>query len=507
MNKKHRAFRDVRAFAPLNLAILFCACLWIPIFAEAAQGTGCDPAARPQPMTLARFREAVDGLAKWQSQPAAASAMLLCLRKSDAALAETLMLFQRRLRLPVRNDGEVERAFLHYVINSAKPHLASNETANLERLARAYRQSLLLAPEPGSDALERCGEATPWTLEKLRCFGQFANRDRYGRGDVVPVDLIEFNPSADGYSVRDATWMAEMAALAYQGPDMVGMQLRSWGFSLISEILDPATDTNGFTASREKVLVISFRGTSAFRDFVTDGDIRRARPEWAPGTVHNGFKTALDAVWSQITTKLGPPAAQQKDIWLTGHSLGAALAQLAALRLNRAGYRVHRVYTFGTPRIGDKDFVVDYDRRLGTQSFPHVNWRDIVTRVPPVTLGFHAAASAKTRRFTGSGHELKIQPDEGMDSAEVPNDWRTAVRNSINKTTVFLPDELRPRALRSMVPVLPAANLYSASFQAGPLDDHGSFEYMFKLVCAQIDYDLWPSEMRRSGQGLNDSGR
>ncbi len=503
MNAARRARHCLPSCTLLKSAALFSAFLWLSAPAAAAQGASCEPATQPKPMTLRGFRDAVDEFARLQSQPAAASAMLLCLQKSHASLAETLMLFQGRLRPPVRSEAEVERAFLHYVINSARPQLADTETANLARLARTYRESLLLGAEPAADALQSCG-APRWTLAALRCVGQFANRDRYGRGDVVPVDLLGFDPSAEGYSARDATWMAEMSALAYRGPDLIGKQLRRWGFALVSEILDPATDTNGFIASRDKLLVVSFRGTSGFRDFVTDGDIRRVRPGWAAGGVHSGFSTALDSVWSQVTSKLGPPSAQQKDIWVTGHSLGAALAQLAALRLARAGYRVHRVYTFGTPRIGDRDFVADYDRRLGAQSFPHVNWRDIVTRVPPAALGFHAAASAKTRQFTGAKHELKVLPEQASDALGVPGDWRTAVKNSINKTTAFLPDELRPRALRSMVPMTPSANLYTAEFPSGPLDDHGSFQYMFKLVCAAIDYDLWPLEIRRSGAGSGD---
>ena len=53
----------------------------------------------------------------------------------------------------------------------------------------------------------------------------------------------------------------------------------------------------------------------------------------------------------------------------------------------------------------------------------------------------------------------------------------------------------------------PVANLYSATFQRGPLDDHGSFEYLFKLVCASIEYDLWPAEDRQSGAMPADAGR
>jgi hypothetical protein len=44
----------------------------------------------------------------------------------------------------------------------------------------------------------------------------------------------------------------------------------------------------------------------------------------------------------------------------------------------------------------------------------------------------------------------------------------------------------------------------AASFQRGPLDDHASFEYQFKLVCASIEYDLWPIENRQSSAGPAD---
>ncbi len=485
---------------------LVCALSGVPAATTMAQDVACDAMAQ-QALNLRAFRKAVDAYANLLPRPEAASALLVCLQRGNRELAETLMLHQRRLHAPVRSDAVVEGAFLHYVINTNEPKLDEQETADLERLARTYRQSLLLAAEPDADAQASC-DPPPWTLSRLRCIGQSANHRRYGRDDVVPVELLDFDASAVGYSTPDATWMSEMAALAYWGPELIGEQLGRWGFARVAGITDTATETSGFIASRDRVLVLSFRGTSGIKNFLTDGNIRRVRADWAEGTLHNGFKSALDTVWPQITSALGSPEAQQKDIWLTGHSLGAALAQLAALRLTRAGYRVHSVYTFGTPRIGDNHFVADYDRRLGAQSFPHVNARDVVTRVPPSALGFRANASTKIRLFTGPGHEMREQSGEPADGAEAPADWRGVALRSIRKTTEFLPSALRPSALRTTQPAaLPTANLYSATFQRGPLDDHGSFEYLFKLVCASIEYDLWPIENRQSSAGPADATR
>jgi len=94
---------------------------------------------------------------------------------------------------------------------------------------------------------------------------------------------------------------------------------------------------------------------------------------------------------------------------------------------------------------------------------------------------------------------MQEQSGEPADGAEAPADWRGVVLRSIGKTTAFLPSALRPSTLRMTRPVAPpTANLYSTSFERGPLDDHGSFEYLFKLVCASIEYDLWPIEDRQS---------
>jgi hypothetical protein len=478
----------------------FGACMACSAPVQAAPAEACAPAPE-QGLDLPAFRRAAQAYTALLPRPEAASALLLCLQRAQPELAETLMLHQRPLRAAGPHGAALERAFLHYVVNTAGPRLGPQPDADLERLAQAYRQALLLPARPDADTEAAC-EPPPWTLARLRCIGQKSNHQRYGRDDVVPVDLLPFDSAASGYATPAATWMSELAALAYWDADLIGQQLGRWGFARVAGLADAGTDTSGFIASRDQVLVISFRGTSGLQNFLTDGNIRRVPAPWAAGSVHEGFKHALDTVWPQIKTALGPPQAQRRDLWLTGHSLGAALAQLAALRLTREGYRVRQVYTFGTPRIGDQDFVADYDRQLGTQSFPHVNARDVVARVPPLALGFRAAAAGTTRLFPGPGHELRQQSLEAADAPEAGGDWRSRVLKSISKTTEFLPSALRPAALRSAAPAAPpTANLYGTSFQRGPLDDHGSAEYLFKLVCASIEVDLWPLEQRQSAAG------
>jgi triacylglycerol lipase len=77
-----------------------------------------------------------------------------------------------------------------------------------------------------------------------------------------------------------------------------------------------------------------------------------------------------------------------QSLWCTGHSLGGALAVLAAAHLLAEGHRVNGLYTFGQPRVGDETFATECVNRLAKQYFRFVNNNDTVTRVAPRVLGY-----------------------------------------------------------------------------------------------------------------------
>jgi hypothetical protein len=91
--------------------------------------------------------------------------------------------------------------------------------------------------------------------------------------------------------------------------------------------------------------------------------------------VHEGFVDALSKVQKELGTALPPVGSG--SILITGHSLGAGLATLAAAALRE---RHPRLITFGSPRVGDADFA----RSIAADSVARfVNCCDLVTRVPP----------------------------------------------------------------------------------------------------------------------------
>ncbi len=101
------------------------------------------------------------------------------------------------------------------------------------------------------------------------------------------------------------------------------------------------------------------------------------------GKVHLGFKEEADDIWPQLMDTL---ADNTKALWFTGHSLGAAMAQIYAGRCAVADIpsNPRALYTYGSPRVGTKRYINHV--RLDHERWVHNN--DLVTRVPPPWFGY-----------------------------------------------------------------------------------------------------------------------
>jgi pimeloyl-ACP methyl ester carboxylesterase len=211
---------------------------------------------------------------------------------------------------------------------------------------------------------------------------------------LVGARDIPFHPRATGVDLLNAWWLAEMSLLLYCEPDPIEAELRRAGLEPAGPPLD-GPSTQAFAALGEGFAVVAFRGTQTFllgrdpltvldqiaEDYLTDLRIplvSARRP--ARGRVHRGFRNALDEIWKPLSELV---ARLRRDdpgraIWLTGHSLGGALALLAASRLPN----VQGVYVFGAPHVGDADFRAS----LPVRPVRFVHGSDLVTRVPVFAL-------------------------------------------------------------------------------------------------------------------------
>lgn len=178
------------------------------------------------------------------------------------------------------------------------------------------------------------------------------------------------------FSLVNAGWLADCSLLVYltNETDVTNRLVRDGGFSDVTCIGFERPGAQCFVARRDEGTVVCFRGTevSEWQDLVADADLILAPNEGSDqgASVHRGFLRSLDTVWGEVENAL-----DGGNVWFTGHSLGAALATLAADRL--AGS--HPLYTFGSPRVGDKKF----RQAFRPNAYRFVNNNDGVTVVPP----------------------------------------------------------------------------------------------------------------------------
>ncbi|CAJ0589257.1 unnamed protein product [Cylicocyclus nassatus] len=153
---------------------------------------------------------------------------------------------------------------------------------------------------------------------------------------------------------------------------------------------------SGFTAvlNGDKAIVLSFRGTDAFLQLVSESDqsVFSKQIAWiGGGKVSKYFNDAFMDVWNGgmkddfNTLRAKYPTYQ---VWVTGHSLGGAMATLAASYLvaaNLVPAANVELVTFGQPRTGNKDFSAAHDKQM-SYTFRVTHSRDIVPHVPPEDL-------------------------------------------------------------------------------------------------------------------------
>ncbi len=244
-----------------------------------------------------------------------------------------------------------------------------------------------------------------------------------------------FDPAATARSTVNGWWLAEAATLAYHSfsdierlmPDLLP-DVTALGASTAVPHADEPHDARGYVAANEDCALVVFCGTRLHervrlgRDLLIDMDLRPPVP-WGRGHVHRGFHDALDEIWGEVEHRLMDLAQTgQRSFWFTGHSMGAAIATLAAARWRTSARRA--VYTFGSPRVGDRAFVVDWDQAVPVYRFVH--GRDLITQIPPKLPLLKAS-------YTDLGTE---QIHFGADGGPAPN---TSFRTELLALTAELP--------------------------------------------------------------------
>ena len=190
------------------------------------------------------------------------------------------------------------------------------------------------------------------------------------------------------YSDRTAWLMAKMSKLAYLPFEIDDSELKialaEADFVVVKCFNNDGTQA--FLARREsdKMAILSFRGTQvegftletffdAFADLyatmhIGDNNIK----------THKGFLLAFQKIQTEVVQQV--QVLPDYSLYITGHSLGGALALIAMseIVLDNLG----ACYTFGSPKVGNEEF----DDKIKSPIYRVINSYDVVPFLPFTTI-------------------------------------------------------------------------------------------------------------------------
>jgi hypothetical protein len=259
------------------------------------------------------------------------------------------------------------------------------------------------------------------------------------------------------FAVADAAWMADASHLAYLGATEAEARVRAAQYQNYRFVdLPGGTQAHVFSPLPGRV-VVAFRGSEVvsphrleelvqaatakdggfffhlllgpLADAFTDSEVllvpwdnggrvhvafaRMVLEPATPGEARRELKRELKAAIAAAGAQEG---GGEPRVWFTGHSLGAALATLAA---ELHGGR-ETLYTFGSPRVGNEEFSTGHAQRVSA-TWRLVHDRDLVTRVPlhgGLGPGF-SYQHVKNAKFIDARGEVRdpASPEEVSDAA------------------------------------------------------------------------------------------
>jgi hypothetical protein len=233
--------------------------------------------------------------------------------------------------------------------------------------------------------------------------------------------------------------LATCSAYAYSDSDTLSLIMTRMGLEknrcrMVAQYVDGMLiDSTAFLVESEdgKVVILCYRGTQplSLLNWLVSADVEHRRFHLKIGEtsgdfyIHAGFYRNVRATRNLVEDALAralnpensvvnnPPGRQRlqplEALYITGHSLGGAMAALMAVMLlskDRYSFikdKLRAVYTFAQPMIGCPDFAAacNDDPFLKNKAFRYVYERDIVPALPPAESG----------RFEHFGREFRLR--------------------------------------------------------------------------------------------------
>jgi triacylglycerol lipase len=171
---------------------------------------------------------------------------------------------------------------------------------------------------------------------------------------------------------------AQLSAISYAKPDLIGKRLPRLSYELVHHTELPGSAVSYYLArSSSGLQQLAFRGTSNLENVLVDLDVQLQRDQSLGIQLHQGFSIAAKVAYENVL----PHLDKSKPVQTTGHSLGGAIAVIVGMYLQRDGFQLEQVITFGQPKVTDVHGARAFKSLPLTRV---VTPNDIVPLVPPL---------------------------------------------------------------------------------------------------------------------------
>jgi len=187
----------------------------------------------------------------------------------------------------------------------------------------------------------------------------------------------------DRLNLGAAVFLAKASQAAYSEDASADAWAKSEGFPGGVKSFS-RENVQGFWAVQGQIALLALRGTQSTAHWIRNLTLAPSNHQW--GRVHLGFHDGIVDVEPDMQEFIGA-ARNARFVWVTGHSLGGALALIAAARLKMSGIS-STTYTYGQPKMCFSNFADRFASELPGRYVRFVNQNDIVPRVPPFYVHF-----------------------------------------------------------------------------------------------------------------------
>ena len=242
------------------------------------------------------------------------------------------------------------------------------------------------------------GASCRWCPRTNTChaYGSWVNKCKRAE-NIVEKSVCGSKPSR--YDPGLSYKMLLLSSVAYDKRDpqrCVEKVLRSSRVQ-VRKVVTRRCDSRGHDCSAylaisdaERAIIVAFRGSESRSQAMGIGLGGVRKEKFLGGEVSEYWNRAFRILWGNMESDVKALRSKypRYKIWVTGHSLGGAMASLASTWLayyDIAPAKDIVLYTFGMPRVGNYDYALQHDR-LVKNSWRVVNYKDPVPHLPPVVL-------------------------------------------------------------------------------------------------------------------------